>query len=150
MSDNTEKEIAVAEIVMDDIVILSTGAQICADAVVIDGCIEVNESAVTGEPDAITKNPGDEVISGSYIVSGRAQAKVIHVGPDNFAMKISMGAKYVKKPNSEIWKSLMLIIKIMSIIIIPLGISLFCVKQFIQNTGANVDTTVISVISPAK
>ena len=144
--DNTEKEIAVAEIVMDDIVILSTGAQICADAVVIDGCIEVNESAVTGEPDAITKNPGDEVISGSYIVSGRAQAKVIHVGPDNFAMKISMGAKYVKKPNSEIWKSLMLIIKIMSIIIIPLGISLFCVKQFIQNTGANVDTTVISVI----
>ncbi len=144
--DGREQEIAVADIVMDDIVILSTGAQICADAVVIDGCIEVNESAVTGEPDAITKNPGDEVISGSYIVSGRAQAKVIHVGPDNFAMKISLGAKYVKKPNSEIWRSLMLIIKIMSIIIIPLGIALFCVKHFIQNTGISVDATVISVI----
>ena len=144
--DNQEKEIAVSDIVMDDIVLLSTGCQVCADAVVIDGTVEANESAVTGEPDAITKTAGDEVISGSYIVSGHAQAKVIHIGPENFAMKISLGAKYFKKPNSEIWKSLMLIIKIMSIIIVPLGVALFCVKFFLQNTGLEVNETVISVV----
>ena len=144
--DNQEKEIAVADIVLDDIILLSTGCQVCADAVVIDGVVEANESAVTGEPDAITKTAGDELISGSYIVSGHAQAKVIHVGPENFAMKISLGAKYFKKPNSQIWKALMLIIKIMSMIIVPLGVALFCVKFFIQDTGSSVNETVISVV----
>ena len=83
--DGEEKEIAVKDIVLDDLTVLSTGSQICADAVVVEGSIEVNESLITGEPDAILKNPGDEIMSGSFVVSGSAKAQVEHVGLDNFA-----------------------------------------------------------------
>lgn len=93
-----EKEIAVKDVVMDDVTILQAGHQICADSVVVEGSIEVNESLITGEPDAIVKHTGDSLMSGSYVVSGRAKAKVVHVGMDNFAMKISAGAKYFKNP----------------------------------------------------
>ena len=92
--DGEEKEIAIEDIVLDDVTILSTGKQICADGIVVDGTIEVNESLITGEPDAIVKNPGDKVMSGSFVVSGKAKCQVIHVGQDNFAMKIMAGAKY--------------------------------------------------------
>lgn len=104
-------EIAVKDIVLDDITVLSSGSQICADSFIVEGSVEVNESLITGEPDAILKNVGDKVMSGSFVVSGTAKAQVEHVGADNFATKISAGAKYFKKPNSEIWRSLMLIVK---------------------------------------
>ena len=68
---------------MDDVTILQAGHQICADSVVVEGSIEVNESLITGEPDAIVKNAGDSLMSGSYVVSGRAKAKVVHVGIRN-------------------------------------------------------------------
>ncbi len=144
LREGEEKEIAVKDILLDDITILSSGSQICADAVVVDGSIEVNESLITGEPDAILKNVGDKVMSGSFVVSGRAKAQVEHIGLDNFAAKISAGAKYLKKPNSEIWRSLMLFVKIMAAIIVPLGIALFCVKYFLQDGKLN--DTVISTI----
>ncbi len=133
--DGAQKDIQVSEIVVDDLILLKTGHQVCADSVVISGQIEVNESLITGEPDAILKMPGDKIISGSYVVSGRAATKVEKVGLDSFAMKISAGAKYLKKHNSEILKSIMLIIKIMAIIIIPVGIALFCTKFFASNGG---------------
>lgn len=139
-----EIEIEVKDILLDDITILSTGSQICADATIVDGAIEVNESLITGEPDAIVKNVGDKVMSGSFVVSGKAKAQVEHIGIDNFAAKISAGAKYFKKPNSEIWRSLMLFVKIMAIIIVPLGIALFCVKYLLQKNG--LDETVITTI----
>ena len=132
LRDGEQKEIAISDIVLDDITILSSGSQICADAVVAEGSIEVNESLITGEPDSILKNVGDEIMSGSFVVSGNAKAQVKHVGMDNFVAKISAGAKYFKKPNSEIWRSLMLIVKIMASIIVPMGILLFCVKYFVQ------------------
>ena len=94
LRDGEEKEIAVKDIVLDDLTVLSSGSQICADAIVVEGSIEVNESLITGEPDAILKNSGDEVMSGSFVVSGTAKAQVEHVGVDNFATKISSGAKY--------------------------------------------------------
>lgn len=109
--DGEEKEIAVKDVVMDDVTILQAGHQICADSVVVEGSIEVNESLITGEPDAIVKHAGDSLMSGSYVVSGRAKAKVVHVGMDNFAMKISAGAKYFKKPVSVIKNSLNKIVK---------------------------------------
>ncbi len=130
--DGEEKEIAIKDIVLDDMTLLSSGSQICADAIVVEGCIEVNESLITGEPDAITKNVGEEVMSGSFVVSGTAKAQVEHIGLDNFATKISAGAKYFKKPNSEIWRSLMFIVKVMASIIVPLGILLFGIKFFVQ------------------
>ena len=101
------REIAIEDIVLDDIAELSSGRQVCADGIIVEGSCEVNESLVTGEPDAIVKNVGDRVISGSFVVSGKAKCRVEHVGADNFVMKISSGAKYFKKPTSEIWRSLM-------------------------------------------
>ena len=145
--DGEEIEIAVNDIVLDDITVLSAGSQICADAVVTDGTIEVNESLITGEPDAIVKKSGDRIMSGSFVLSGKAKAQVEHVGADNFANKISAGAKYFKKPNSEIWRSLMLIVKVMAFIIVPIGIALFCVKYFLQDNDETVQSVIISAIT---
>lgn len=142
--DGQQSDVAVKDVVMDELTLLTAGDQICADAVIKEGSIEVNESLITGEPDAITKKAGDEVMSGSCVVSGRAKARVIHIGMDNFAMKISVGAKYFKKPNSAIWRSLMLIVKIMAAIIVPLGIALFCVKYLVQ--GGDLNATVVTTI----
>ena len=146
--DGEEKEIPLEEIVLDDITELAAGRQVCADGVVVEGSCEVNESLITGEPDAIVKNVGDKVMSGSFVVSGRARCRVEHIGADNFVMKISKGAKYFKKPTSEIWRSLMLIVKVMSIVIVPLGIALFCSKYFRDPSQLNdtVLTTIGSVI----
>ena len=138
------REIAIEDIVLDDIAELSSGRQVCADGVIVEGSCEVNESLVTGEPDAIVKNVGDRVISGSFVVSGKAKCRVEHVGADNFVMKISSGAKYFKKPTSEIWRSLMLIVKVMSIVIVPVGIALFCSKYF-RDTSALNDTVVTTI-----
>ena len=146
LRDGQEQEIAIKDIVLDDLTILSSGSQICADAIVAEGSIEVNESLITGEPDAILKNPGDEIMSGSFVVSGTAKAQVEHVGADNFATKISSGAKYFKKPNSEIWRSLMFIVKVMASIIVPLGIMLFCVKYFVQNNPEEAQKTITTLL----
>lgn len=142
--DGEAKEIAIEQIVLDDIAELSAGRQVCADGIIVEGSCEVNESLVTGEPDAIVKNVGDRVISGSFVVSGKAKCRVEHIGADNFVMKISSGAKYFKKPTSEIWRSLMLIVKVMSIVIVPVGIALFCSKYFRDPSG--LDDTVVTTI----
>ena len=117
--------ISVNEIVMDDILILNTGNQIVTDCIIVDGDVEVNESAITGEPNSITKNKNDQILSGSYIVSGKCLAQVKSVGDQNYTAKIQSGAKYVKKINSEIMTSLSKIIKILTFLIIPIGILLF-------------------------
>ena len=139
--DGEETEINIESIVLDDLMVLSTGKQICADGIVVDGSIEVNESLITGEPDAILKNPGDEVMSGSFVVSGKAKCQVTHIGQDNFVMKISSGAKYFKRPSSEIWRSLMFVTKFMSIVIIPVGIALFLIK-YLGQQGELSDTVI--------
>ena len=146
--DGETEEIAIEEIVLDDVMELAAGRQVCADSVIVEGSCEVNESLVTGEPDAIVKNVGDHVVSGSFVVSGKARCRVEHVGADNFVMKISSGAKYFKKPTSEIWRALMLIVKVMSIVIVPVGIALFCSKYFRDPAAVNdtVVTTIASVI----
>ncbi len=137
-------EVNVPDVLLDDLMILSAGNQICADGIVVDGDIEVNEALITGEPDAIRKRAGDKIMSGSCVISGKAKARVIHIGMDNFAMKISAGAKYFKKPNSEIWKALMRLVKIMAFIIVPLGVALFGVKYCLQHADLNI--TVVNII----
>ncbi len=147
LRDGQEIEIATKDIVLDDVIILTSGSQICADAKVVEGSIEVNESLITGEPDAILKSVGDDVTSGSFVVSGKAKVQVVHVGVDNFAAKISAGAKYFKKPNSEIWRSLTLIVKVMAFVIVPLGIALFLVKHFLQSSpDVTINETLIGTI----
>lgn len=119
--DGEEQTIPVGEVVLDDIMILSSGMQICADAVVLEGECETDESLITGESDAIFKKSGDELFSGSFVVSGRVKAQAVRVGADSASGKITSGSKYIKKTNSEMMKSINLILKIVSVCIMPFG-----------------------------
>ena len=99
-------EIKVEELVLDDIMYLSSGDEITTGAIFMSGDIEVNESQLTGESDPIRKNVGDMLYSGSFVVSGHAYAQVEHVGKDNAMEKLASQAKQYSKPKSEILKSL--------------------------------------------
>ena len=145
LRDGKETEINLKDIVLDDIIKLEPGSQICADAVVVEGNLEVNESLITGEADAIVKNVGDTLLSGSFVISGTAYSRITHIGKDNYVAKITENAKKLKTQSSEIYCSLMKIIKIMSIIIVPIGIALFCVKYFLQGS-TNLNATVLTVL----
>lgn len=114
---------------------LNYGNQIPTDSIIMEGEVLVNESFITGEPDSITKKPGDTILSGSYVISGRCIAKVEHIGNDNYTAKISSGAKYIKKTNSEIMNSLKKIIKFLTFVIVPVGIALFISQYYIQNNA---------------
>jgi len=120
-----EEEIDIHKVVLGEITKLSPGNQIVTDSTLIDGEVLVNESLITGESEPITKTKGDELLSGSFIVSGHCYAKTIHIGKDNYTAKISAEAKYLKKVNSEIMTFIKRIIKYISIAIIPVGILLF-------------------------
>lgn len=130
--DGKKEEIHINDIVLDDILELNTGNQISTDSIILDGKVQVNESCITGEPDSILKKVGDTLLSGSYIVSGKCIAKVEHIGEENYTAKISSGAKYVKKINSEIMISLRKIIRVLAFAIIPIGITLFYTQLHIQ------------------
>ena len=123
--DGREVEVDLDQIVIDDLVRLGRGDQIPADAVVVSGEAQVNESLLTGESDLIRKRPGSELMSGSFVDSGLIHAQVIHVGADNYVAKINNEAKYVKKVNSEIMNALNAIVRFASVIMLPLGIALF-------------------------
>lgn len=132
-----KQEIAIHDIVMDDITFLGAGNQVCSDAVVIEGECEVNEALLTGESEPVLKQPGDHLLSGSFIISGNCHARVEHVGKDNYAAQITDNAKYVKKPNSEIMRWTNRIIKYIGFTLIPVGIALFCKQIFISHQGFN-------------
>lgn len=119
--DGVETEIGAEDIVIDDIVKLTAGRQIIADAEVLEGSLEVNESLITGESDAIVKQQGDSLLSGAFVVSGTAYCRVTHVGKDSYSSKISAAAKQKKKMNFMILGSFVKILKILTILIIPLG-----------------------------
>ena len=143
--EGKKEEISIHEIVLDDIIEFHTGNQIPTDSILLEGEVLVNESFITGEPDTIEKKAGDMLMSESYIVSGKCIAKVEHIGEDNFTSQISSGAKYVKKINSEIMSSLQKIIKILTFIIIPIGIALFYSQFHVQ--GATWQTAVVKTVA---
>lgn len=123
------------DLVLDDLVCLKTGDQVPADAKVLEGSVEVNESLLTGESDNLPKNVGDELFSGSFVTSGEAYCQIIHVGKDNYAAQITSEAKEFKRHNSELKNSLNAILKVISIIIVPLGALLFYKQYYIvENT----------------
>lgn len=123
--DGKQVEIELWDIVMDDIMCLKSGNQICSDAQVVEGECEVDESMLTGESDPVLKKTGDEVYSGSFVISGSMKVKVIHVGKDNYANNIVSQAKKLKKVKSELMTSVNFIIKTVSLFIIPIGIMMF-------------------------
>ena len=136
LRDAEERLIPVEELVTDDVMILEAGRQICADSVIVGGSIEVNESMITGESDPIPKKEGEELKSGSFVVSGRCSARVVHVGAENYANKIAAGARYIKKTNSQILRALRAIIRLMSIIVIPLGVALLLKQMLVVDNTA--------------
>ncbi len=125
-------EIPVSELVLDDVIALSSGMQIPADCILLDGHCEADESLLTGESDPIEKNAGDMLLSGSFLVSGTCRAKVEHIGAENYAAKITASAKYMKKPNSEIMEWTNRIIKWIGFSIIPIGAALFYKQVYIS------------------
>jgi len=118
-------DIHIEELVLDDIFSLKNGNQVCTDAVIIEGECEINESLLTGESEPVYKKQGDEILSGSFLISGNVLAQAVHVGKDNYVSKITGQAKYLKKPNSEMLRSIKAIIKFISIALIPLACLLF-------------------------
>lgn len=120
-----EYRINVADLVLDDIMQMKPGDQVCADGIILEGTVEVNESLITGEADVVVKSAGDFLYSGSFIVSGNAYTRVERVGMENYANKISYDAKASKKRTSELRTALNKILKVISIIIVPIGILLF-------------------------
>ena len=140
--DGKEEEIISEEVVQGDIMILEAGNQIQADAEVIAGNCHVDESFLTGETDAIHKEVGDELLAGSFLNSGRCRARVTKVGKDKYVSSISSGAKLAKEIRSEIMTSLQWIVRIVSILILPIGILIF-LKQY-HLPDATVQSAVVS------
>jgi len=123
--DADEFEIAIHDVVIDDILFLSSGKQIPADAVIRSGQIEVNESLLTGESDAIIKKKGDTLYSGSFVVSGSCFSQVTAVGKDIYIQKLTNQAKRYKKPQSDLLGSLKIIIRTVGGLILPMAATLF-------------------------
>ena len=137
-------QIAPEEVVKGDIIVLSLGDQIMYDSVIQEGNIEVNEAFITGEPDNIAKKPGDKLISGSFVVSGTAKAKVEQIGADNFVTKLQNEATTIKTADSKLFKLMNNIVKYISYALIPIG-ALLLWSRF--RTEAEPATAVTSTVA---
>lgn len=142
LRDGAEREVDISQIVKDDVIVLESGRQICCDAVVVSGSIEVNESLLTGESDAVVKEKGDELLSGSSVVCGRCYAKVVHAGEDNYAERLTREVQKAKNTDSELFGSMRQVTRFTSVLIVPLGI-LMLVQAFLVR-GESADTAVVS------
>lgn len=133
LRNGKEEQVPIEELVKGDIVLLKTGDQIPADGQVIKGNIRVNESLLTGESDEITKEVGDELMSGSFVVSGNAYMQLEKVGKESYISKLTIKAKAMgNSEQSEMVRSINKLIKWGGIIIIPLGIALFSMSFFVN------------------
>ena len=134
--DGKRSVIDAEELVLDDIVIFKAGNQVCADAVVSAGEVQVNESLLTGEADEITKRRGDKLMSGSFIVSGQCHARLDKVGEDSYISRLTLQAKEMQEgEQSEMIRSLDKLVKCVGVAIIPIGLVLFSQAFFIQHDG---------------
>jgi cation-transporting ATPase E len=131
--DGQETTLPSEELVRDDLVIFQAGSQIPADAVVVDGQLLVNEALITGEADDIKKEAGAELLSGSFVTSGQATARLTKVGEESYISQLTMQATRTdKEEKSEMIRSLDRLILVMGIMIIPIGIALF-VQSYLYN-----------------
>ena len=149
LRDGEEREIGIYELVKDDLVRLGAGNQIPADAVVVEGRVMVNEALLTGEAEEIQKKAGEELLSGTFVVSGECLARLTRVGAESYASKLTLEAKAMKRgEQSEIIRSLNKIVKMAGVAIIPIGIVMFCQQYFWggQDLQASVRAMVAAVI----
>lgn len=142
LRDGESEQISSEEIVLDDVVFLNEGEQIPCDMKILSGdYLEVNESLMTGESDPVLKSNGDALISGSFIVSGSCYAEAVKVGKDTYYAGIIESAGTYRKMKSQILTAIGKIIRVMSYIILPLGILLFV---FTYKNSADWKLSVIS------
>lgn len=145
LREGKKQEISHEEIVLDDLIILESGDQVIVDSIIVDGECEINASAITGEEKSILKKESDEILSGSFIVSGYIIARVNHIADENYISVISKDAKKMKKNKSEIIKSLNKIIKVISFIIVPLGLIFFYMQYNLS--GNTFDNAVVNTVA---
>lgn len=138
--NGSEEEIPVNELVLDDVVFISGGEQISADSIVLDGFVEVNESILTGESDAITKRKGDTLFAGSYVVSGSCTAQVTAVGIHNYISKLTGRARQYQKPRSQMLKALNGILIFVAVVVVPMTIGLYAVNTEAINAQQGLTT----------
>lgn len=134
------------ELVKGDVCIFEAGNQLSADAILAEGCIRVNESLITGESDEIIKNKGDILLSGSFVVSGECRAVLTNVGHSSYASKLALEAKAGrKKQQTTMMKSLDNLVKIIGIVIVPLGIIMYIQGYFFL--GHTIKNSVVSMVA---
>ena len=146
--DGKETVIDAEELVLDDIVIFRAGNQVCADAVVCAGEVQVNESLLTGEADEITKTSDSRLMSGSFIVSGQCYARLEKVGADSYISRLTLEAKAMQEgEQSEMIRSLDRLVRGVGILIIPIGILLFCQAFYLNGEGfASAVTSMVAAV----
>ena len=137
--DGNTKEISVKDLVLDDVVSLSGGEQISADSIVLDGYVEVNESILTGESDAVIKRQGDTLYAGSFVVSGSCTAQISAVGKYNYIASLTGRARQYQKPRSQMLKALKGILVFVAIVVVPMTICLFMVNTAAATGNSNPD-----------
>lgn len=143
--DGKEEEIDSDNLIEGDFIILEAGKQIPADAEVVSGKIYVNESLLTGEQNEIEKNKNSNLMSGSFVISGRAVVKLTNVGDESFSAKIMKESKKIKETKSEMISAIDNIVKFAGIIIIPIGILLFIGSYGVN--GCSYEESVNSMVS---
>lgn len=126
-----ETEIPTEQLVLDDVVVLRAGSQVPADARVIQGSVQVNEALLTGEADEVSKNEGDTLFSGSYVVAGECFAVLTAVGEDSYINKLTIEAtEEGENEDSEMMFSLDRLVRAIGVIIIPVG-TIMLVQQLV-------------------
>lgn len=140
------QEIPAEELVLDDIVLFRAGDQICADAIILDGEVLVNEALLTGEADELKKGLGDFLMSGSFLVSGECTARLERVGAESYISQLTLEAKAMDtKQRSEMLRTLDRLVGVVGILIVPIGIFLF-VQQYVLS-GASFRDSVLSMVA---
>ena len=139
-------EIPAEELVLDDIVIFRAGDQICADAIVLDGSVLVNEALLTGESEELRKELGDFLMSGSFVVSGECYARLERVGADSYISELTLEAKAQdQKKHSEMLRVLDRLVGVVGILIVPIGVFLF-VQQYVFS-DASFQSSILSMVA---
>ncbi len=140
--NGVEREVSAEELVEQDVIVLTAGNQIPADALVLDGTVFVNEALLTGETKEQERGCGDSLLSGSYVVSGACHAKLEHVGKDAYISKLTVMATEGKKgEQSEMIRSLNRLLRFVGILILPVGALLFAQQYFGEGAGLKESVT---------
>ncbi len=144
--EGQKEEIPKENIVMDDVIYLSTGESALVDMIILkSSSLEVDESVITGESDAIIKRKDDKIMSGSIVTSGNAYAKVISVGKDNYASNLIKEATSIKDNSSYLQNTINKILKIITFMIVPVGLLLFISQYFYS--GQTYNEAILSTVA---